>query len=317
MNWKPSATIETLKQRAAIIDRIRQFFKTRGLLEVETPLLYPATVTDQYLQSIRAGDQYLQTSPEFCMKRLIAAGSGPIFQICKAFRDDEIGRQHNPEFTMLEWYQPGFDHHDLMDEMDEFLQDVINSKNVERLSYQDIFLKFTDINPHTSNTKDLKILASQFELGEVLDNTASQDDWLFLIMSHVIEPKLGFEQPTFIYDFPVTQAALAKIRHGDIAVAERFEVYIQGVEIANGFNELADSKEQLQRFESENSSRANKGLEQMPIDHKLIAALEHFPQCAGVALGVDRLVMLATANNNLQDCLAFPAFCLSTITSSD
>lgn len=316
-NWQPTASIENLKQRAMVIQKIRCFFAERQVVEVETPALSAATVTDPHLQSIPAefkeeGAQhtktlYLQTSPEFAMKRLLAAGSGPIYQMGKSFRNGERGRFHNPEFTMLEWYRPGFDHHALMSEMDELLQAVLASRPAERLSYSAVFQRHLQIDPHTATIELLQYTAQQagIETSSALVQ-ADRDTWLQLLMSHVIEPQLGQQQPSFIYDFPASQAALARIRQGTPALAERFEVYIRGIELANGFHELADAKEQECRFKADLLKRQSLGYPQVPIDSHLLSALATgFPDCAGVALGIDRLVMLALNATDIKQVISF------------
>ncbi len=311
--WEPSAPVENLRLRANIIALIRQFFMERNVLEVETPLLSHATVTDPHIISIPAVYQepsiqktvYLQTSPEYAMKRLLAAGSGAIFQICKSFRQGDLGSVHNPEFTMLEWYRPGFDHHALMDEMDLLLQVVLQAAPAERVTYQALFEKFVNINPHTATLAELEACGRQYVdfSGELTDRNA----WMSLLLTHVIEPEMGKDKPLFLYDFPVTQAALAKIRHEENQpVASRFEVYFKGVELANGFHELQNPSEQRKRFESELVYRQEQGLPITPIDENFLAALEHgLPDCAGVALGVDRLVMLALQANKLKNIISF------------
>lgn len=318
INWRPTANIETLRLRAKLIAQIRNFFTSRGLLEVDTPLLCHSTVTDLHLHSFQTiyqgddhsplADLYLQTSPEYAMKRLLAAGSGPIFQICKAFRNSgEHGRMHNPEFTMLEWYRPGFDHHDLMDEMNDLLQEILNTEPAERFSYAELFIKYVDSNPHTSTTNELKNKAQQLSINEIpnFDNE-NKDNWLFLLMSHIIEPQLGQSAPTFVYDFPSSQAALAKIRADNPPVAERFEVYYKGIELANGFHELTNANEQRKRFINDLALRKNLNYPAIPIDERFLAALEHgLPDCAGVALGTDRLIMLALNKENIAEILSF------------
>jgi len=306
--WQPTGSWDNLKIRARILAQLREFFAERNILEVDTPLLSHGTVTDTHLHSLKAiySDQktplYLQTSPEFGMKRLLAAGSGPIYQICKSFRDGEFGQYHNPEFTMLEWYRPGFDHWKLMDETNELLQVILKTKSAERLSYRDLFKKF-DIDPLTTSAEELKQLAEKLNIsGSGLDDLGL-DDWLQLIMSDAIEPHLGQEQPTFIYDFPASQAYLAKIRDN---VAERFEVYIKGMEIGNGFHELIDADEQHDRFKKELAMRKAQGKAAVPLDTRLIGALANgMPECAGIAVGIDRLVMLASGADSLREVISF------------
>lgn len=303
----PTAKLNYLQQRAKILQQIRDFFAQRNVLEVETPLLCSSSATDPHIASFALPEQrYLQTSPEFPMKRLLAAGSGAIYQICKSFRVEEMGRYHNPEFTMLEWYRPDFDHLALMQEVDELLQTILISKSAQRITYAALFEKFLAFNPHQCSLTDLKNCAVQQKI-DVAESFPidDRDAWLQLLMAYCIEPQLGFSQPIFIYDFPTSQAALAKIRPGNPAVAERFEVYVKGIELANGYHELADAAEQRRRFVADNLQRERLGHPTVPIDEYLLSALPNFPDCAGVALGIDRLIMLALAANTIHDIISF------------
>jgi lysyl-tRNA synthetase class 2 len=322
-SWQPTASLQNLKKRADILTKIRAFFLARDVMEVETPLLCHATVTDAYIQSFEtlyhAADLtentathsqklYLQTSPEYCMKRLLAANSGAIYQICKSFRNyGEFGRFHNPEFTMLEWYRPNFTHHDLMDEVDDLLREILNCSPAVKISYADLFLKFTDINPHLASINELINCAKRFNLNDIAGvDPNNPNTWLHLLMSHVIEPKLDKDKPTFIFDFPMTQAALARIRYDDVPVAERFEVYVDGMELANGFHELCDAKEQRHRFEKDLAYRKQLHYPLVPKDEFFLAALENgLPNCSGVALGIDRLVMAALRCEGISDVVSF------------
>lgn len=312
-SWQPSATLNTLEARAKILQTIRHFFSERKVLEVETPLLSRYTVTDPHVIGIPAlfitheteQTLYLQTSPEYAMKKLLAAGSGPIFQICKAFRQGDWGRFHNPEFTMLEWYRPGFDHHALMDEMDELLQTILSVQKATRMTYAEVFHHFLQIDPHQAEIKELEACAKKhihFE-GEL----SGRNQWLDLLLTHCIEPHVGKENPFFLYDFPVSQAALAKIRTDENPpAASRFEVYFKGIELANGFHELQDAREQRKRFQKDLIYREQLGLAAVPIDEEFLAALQHgIPDCAGVALGVDRLVMLALSQQSVAEVMSF------------
>ncbi|OLQ69821.1 elongation factor P lysine(34) lysyltransferase [Photobacterium proteolyticum] len=317
LNWQPTASIAQLKQRAATIATIRDFFARREVLEVDTPAMSQATVTDIHLHTFqtefvgpgyaKGQTLYLMTSPEFHMKRLLSAGSGPIYQICKSFRNEESGRFHNPEFTMLEWYRPGFDHHALMDEMDELLQLVLGSDQAVRMTYQQVFVDVLGVCPLQGSIADLKLAASALGLSDIADPEDDRDTLLQLLFSVGVEPKVGQQVPAFVYDFPASQAALAQINPTDPRVAERFEVYFKGVELANGFHELADGDEQLARFEEDNRKRLKMGLPPQPIDHHLVESLRAgFPDCAGVALGVDRLIMLAQQLDHIDQVTAFP-----------
>ena len=318
--WRPAASFEVIRRRAELYATLRRFFAELGILEVETPQLAAATVTDLHLHSLSCEAElsggrrrlYLQTSPEFAMKRLLAAGSGPIFQLARTFRDAESGPLHNPEFTLLEWYRPGFDHHRLMDEMDRLLAEVLGTRAAERRTYGELFEERVGVDPHRSSTADLRRAArlSQLEVAGMDD--AGHDDWLHLLWSHRVEPGLGrathgIRRPTFVLDFPASQAALARIRPGDPPVAERFEVYVEGIELANGFHELDDNTEQRRRFEHDLEQRRAAGLPTPPIDEHLLAALGHgLGDCAGVALGVDRLLMLQVGARHIDEVLAFP-----------
>jgi lysyl-tRNA synthetase class 2 len=313
--WRPTASLAALRLRAEILSKIRTFFDERDVLEVETPLLAAAPVTDLHLHALRTRyrgpgmdsgrDLYLQTSPEFAMKRLLAAGSGPIYQLCRAFRDGEAGARHNPEFTMLEWYRPGWDHHRLMDEMDELLNLTLGVASAERLTYQQAFERYADLDPHSAS--DDHLLDRVRELGVETPEALSRDDLLDLVLTHRIEPMLGHCQPTFIHDYPASQAALARVREGDPSLAERFEVFVEGVELANGYHELTDPEAQRVRFEADLEARGKAGLPEVPIDERLLEALVHgLPDCAGVALGVDRLAMVAAGTREISDVLAFP-----------
>lgn len=313
-NWRPAADIATLKLRAKILADIRTFFAKRNILEVETPLMCSAPVTDPFLDTLQIHYQnkiwHLQTSPEYAMKRLLCAGSGSIYQLCKAFRSDEMGKHHHPEFSILEWYHLGFDHHDLMDEMDEFLQYVIQTKPAKKLSYQQLFEKYLNVNPHIIADEELKII-TQTNCGIKGDDKLDRDDYLNLLMTHSIEPQLDKDQPVFIYDYPASQAALAKIRQDNPPVAERFEVYIQSIELANGYHELTDATEQIKRFHQDIEKRKKLNLPIVPIDHYLLSAMENgLPDCAGVALGVDRLALIAAQKENLSDTMAFNHGCI-------
>jgi len=314
-NWQPSASLKQLQKRAQILSSIRAFFAKKNVLEVETPVLCHTSVTDPYIQSIPAFFQahpeqaaqcyYLQTSPEYAMKRLLAANSVAIFQITKAFRQGEVGRLHNPEFTMLEWYQPGYDHHDLMSEVDELLQCVLATPPAERKTYAELFRDYLNIDPHTATEEELHACAETNHL-LIQDSNLNRDAWLDILSTHCIEPNIGIDKPIFIYDFPASQAALARIQPGDPPLAARFEVYMRGMELANGFYELQDATEQRQRFEANRKQRQAAGDSDMVIDEYFINALASgLPDCAGVALGIDRLIMLATGCTQIADVLSF------------
>ncbi len=316
-SWQPSASIANLLKRAAVIARIRQFFTDRGLLEVETPAMSQATVTDVHLSPFQTHfvgpgaaqglTLYLMTSPEYHMKRLLAAGSGPIFQICRSFRNEEAGRHHNPEFTMLEWYRPHYDMYRLMNEVDDLLQQMLDCDSAETVSYQQVFLRHIGLDPLSADKVQLCDAAAKLDLTDVCTPDDDRDTLLQLLFAMGVEPHIGRDKPTFVYHFPATQAALAEISSEDHRVADRFEAYFKGLELANGFRELSDATEQRQRFVQDNRKRAAMSLPEQPIDEHLLAALAHgIPECSGVALGVDRLVMLALKADSIGDVIAFP-----------
>jgi elongation factor P--(R)-beta-lysine ligase len=294
-----------LPLRAKTLAKIRDFFAKRNVIEVETPLLSHSTNPAPHLNSFNIDDLYLQTSPEFAMKRLLAADSGDIYQICKAFRKDELGRLHNPEFTILEWYRIEFNHYDLMNEVDEFLQLIINAHEAERFTYAQIFEDSFQVNPHTCNIEQLKSIAQENNL-TVSNLPDDLDTWLQLLFTHLIEPKLGAENPVFIYDFPESQAMLARVRDENPKVASRFEVYFKGIELANGFHELNNIQEQRKRFMQDLDKRQELSLSPIPLDENFLAALPDLPDCSGVALGIDRLLLLAADSSSLNDNLCYP-----------
>jgi lysyl-tRNA synthetase class 2 len=291
--WRPSASLQTLKARAELFGSIRVFFSARGVLEVDTPMLSKHATVDRHIDSFRAVDgRWLHTSPEFAMKRLLASGSGPIYQLCHVFRVDEAGRHHNPEFTMLEWYRPGWDHGRLMDEVEALLGALGGPPKCERLTYREAFKRHAGFDPFV---EDVAAARRALESAGVAVPAGLSDwnGWLDVSMSMLVSPLLGQDQPCFVHDFPASQAALARVREDQPPVAERFELFWRGLELANGFHELTDAVEQRARFESDQYWRRMHGKEVPPYDANLIAALEEgLPPCAGVALGVDRLLML-------------------------
>jgi lysyl-tRNA synthetase class 2 len=311
-SWRPTASLGTLELRARMLRVAREYFAATKTLEVETPTLSHAGVTDVHLASIRAQagglSKYLQTSPEYAMKRLLASGCGDIYQIARVYRDGESGRYHNPEFTMIEWYRLGIDHHTLMTDAEHLIASLLpahlSSERAERVSYRDACHVHAGIDALDDPTSVLVGALTHAGIDLPPGLATDRDACLDLIMSTLVGPKLGRERLTFIHDFPASQAALARIQG---RVAARFEAYLDGIELANGFHELADAKEQHKRFEVDNAERARRGLPAMPIDEHFIAALKHgMPDCAGVALGFDRLVMCATGAKHIDEVLAFP-----------
>lgn len=321
--WRPTATLEALRFRAEKLAIIRRYFAEHAVLEVETPIAAHGGSVDPQLDSLSvkaltpAGREtlWLQTSPEFHMKRLLAAGSGPIYQLFRAFRDGESGGRHNIEFTMLEWYQPGYDLGMLREECVELMERVLKRPIQLRVHrYRELFQQWLDIDPFTVETATLNALVA--EHGDVDVTGFTRDDCLDLLFSHVIEPHLGelIDGPVVlmdaVIDYPASQAALAK-KHLDpedgVELASRFELYWQGVELANGYHELSDADEQLARFNADNQARQALGKDEIAHDNYLIEALrEGLPSCSGVALGVDRLIMLAAGKTRLEEVIAFP-----------
>ncbi|MBQ4846533.1 elongation factor P--(R)-beta-lysine ligase [Pseudoalteromonas sp. MMG005] len=314
--WAPSCEIQTLQERAKILGKIRAFFNVRSVMEVETPSLCAASVTDVHLATfttefVGPGNStglplYLQTSPEFAMKRLLAAGSGAIYQIGKAFRNEESGKHHNPEFTMLEWYRPDFDEFALMAEINDLMIHILNCQPCTSISYQQVFMDIIGIDPLSVNLDELKSIAVKYGYADIADTETNLDTLLQLLFCMEIEPNIGQIAPCFVYHFPASQAALAQLCTKDPRVAGRFELYYQGMELANGFNELTDATEQTARFEQDNKLRNEMGLTPVDIDKRFLAALTHgLPRCSGVALGIDRLVMLATKKASIKEVIAF------------
>ncbi len=324
-HWQPVATLEVLKLRARMLERTRAFFSQRAVLEVETPVFSSAANTDPALASFstryagplfpRGQTFYCHTSPEFPMKRLLAAGSGSIYQICKVFRDGESGRLHNPEFTLLEWYRVDFNHLQLMDEAVALVTEILAGHRTlaatEKLTYREAFERHCGIDPHTADNQILAGAISRHAIRIDLDIQHENPDVLRdLLLTHVVETQLGRGHITVLYDYPASRAALARVRPGSPPVAERFELYLEGIELANGFHELTDAGEQQRRFENDRARRKASGLPDVPMDARLLSALRAgLPECAGVALGMDRLLMLAAGAKNLRGVIAFPADC--------
>jgi lysyl-tRNA synthetase class 2 len=321
VDWRPTASLEMLRLRARLLTRIRRFFERHDVLEVDTPALSAAATPDPALHSFtttfhgpgpHAGQtRYLHTSPEFPMKRLLAAGAGSVYQICKVFRDGECGSLHNPEFSLLEWYRTGYDHLDLMDEVERLLREILDDikplSSVQHWTYRDLFREFAGMDPFTVTIPELRaLLHSRYDIAPIGLAADSLDPWLDLTLTHVIEPRLG-SGLVFVRDFPASQAALARLRPGKPPVAARFEVYLDGIELANGFHELANADEQRQRFSAECRLRTVSGDSAVCIDERLLAALAAgLPDCAGVALGIDRLLLVAGGRHRLHEVIAFP-----------
>lgn len=299
-SWKLAARAEALRLRGRVLQALRRFFLERNFLEMETPLLIPAPAPELHIDAVAAGPWFLQTSPELCMKRLLAAGYSRIFQICKCFRAGERGERHLPEFTMLEWYRAGADYRGLMDDCEALLGAVARETGpggaiawqgrriglnapYERLSVREAFARYATIG-----------------VAEAL-----RTDCFDELLACEIEPRLGTNAPTFLYDYPVEQGALARVTAGDPRIAERFELYVAGLELANGFSELTDAGEQRRRFEEASRDRRRKGSPVYPMPERFLQALPRMVPSAGIALGVDRLVMLLADRPRIDDVVAF------------
>jgi lysyl-tRNA synthetase class 2 len=297
-DFLPTASIEMLRRRAELLKLVRKFFDDRGFLEVETPLLSHDTVVDRHLDPLsvtlfsdprqpdRGPKLWLQTSPEFAMKRLLAAGATAIYQVTRAFRGGEAGRLHNPEFTIVEWYRAGDDYEAGMQLLSDIAAAVLGRGPAQRLTCREAFERFAGIDP--------------------LDGPRTHLE-LDLLLTQRVEPQLGRGRPTILCDYPADQAALARLRPGDPPVAERFELYVDGIELANGYHELLDPAILRERNRTSNELRAADGKYQLPADSRLLAAMDHgLPACSGCALGFDRLVMVATGAASIQEVMAFP-----------
>jgi lysyl-tRNA synthetase class 2 len=313
-SWRPGASVDALRRRAAIIASIRAFFAARGVLEVDTPQLSPVTATDPLLESVPArpfGDEepwYLQTSPEFAMKRLLAAGSGPIYQLAHAFRRREAGPRHNPEFSMLEWYRPGFGTRELMAEVAELVGAVIGVRELRYDAWRELFLRHAGLDPFAAGDALLRERASGLAGEAARDWT--RDELLDLLFSELVEPRLGHGCLQFVEAFPAARASLARTTHDAAgnAVADRFELFVDGCELANGYDELCDAVELRGRMAEDNRIRAARGLPRTAPDERLLAAMASgMPACSGVALGVDRLIMIALGATRIDEVLAFSA----------
>jgi elongation factor P--(R)-beta-lysine ligase len=311
-DWQPTASIATLEVRASMLRAARDYFAATRTLEVETPTLSAAAISDVHIASVPAipckERRFLHTSPEYSMKRLLAGGCGDIWQICRVYRDGESGRWHNPEFTLIEWYRIGIDHHSLMSDVERLISTMLSPPrhfdSAERLTYREAVQLHAGVDAFDDATAVLIARLESAAIHVPQSIRGDRDACLDLIMSVIVGPRLGRERLTFIYDYPATQAALARV-HG--RVASRFEAYLDGIELANGFHELGAAAEQRARFAADLADRARRQLPSVPIDERLLAALEHgMPECSGVALGFDRLVMCAIGAKHIDEVLAFP-----------
>ena len=311
------ARVEAIRLRARLYVLIREFFAERGVIEVETPIMSAAANTDPNIESfgtrfsghVDAGpsERWLRTSSEFAQKRLLSAGIGDCYELGRVFRNGEAGRRHNPEFTMLEWYRVGWDHRQLIDETVGLVQAALALRGtpaeVHTTTYRRLFLDAVGLDPMSADDQELR---SALHGVRVSDEGLGRDDRLDLLLTHRIQPEFPAGRITVVYDYPASQCALAKIRADDPPVAERFELYVGQHELANGYHELTDTIEQRSRFERDNARRRSRGLVELPLDENLLQALEGLPDCAGVALGIERLLMAMTGSEDIRDLLAFP-----------
>ncbi len=317
--WEPSCALEILPLRAEMLRKIRDFFAARKVLEVETPLLGQAIGSDPHLDfftiphtSFRKTALFLQTSPEFAMKRLLAAGSGSIFQICKAFREGEAGRLHNPEFTLLEWYRLDYDLPQLMAETADLLLfllgEPLSLNAVQRFSYAQVFWEYTGLDALCFDLSAYRRCAERHRLPEAAAICGADHAlWLDFLFSHLVQPFLGSKAICLIHDYPACQAALARLKPGNPLLAERVEIFVDGLELGNGYHELTDVREQRQRFARDRAARVRLGLPEAAVDERFLAALEAgLPDCAGMAIGLDRVLMLLTGHDEIASILAFP-----------
>lgn len=308
MDWQPRASLPVIRERARVYRQIRAFFNNRGCMEVDTPLLMPTTGTDVNLASIgvehEGSRHYLQTSPEYAMKRLLAAGSGSIFQICHAFRQGEAGRMHSPEFSLLEWYRTGYGYGQLMDEIELLITTLsLHRCSFARRSYRSLFRESLQLDIESAPLSELRDCCAQ-QVPGIDSRDLAADQCLDLLLATVVAPALEGYQ--FVYDYPLSQASLARVRSDDESVAERFELFYDGIELANGFSELTDAGQQRRRFEQDNERRRERGLPAHEIDERLLGALESgIEECAGVALGLDRLLMVLMQVDSIDAVLTF------------
>lgn len=313
-DWRPGASLDALRIRARLMDAVRAHFRETGALEVDTPALSSAGATDPNLHSlatrVTGRRAWLHTSPEFPMKRLLAAGAGDIWQAARVFRGGEAGRWHNPEFTLIEWYRVGRDYHWLMEEVGGLIGRLLGGTRragPRRTTYRRAFVEHAGLDPFEADRSRLVALAESLGLGRQDAAAADRTGLLDMIGSLRVYPRLGHGGVELLHDFPADQAALARIRDGDPPVAERFEAFVDGMELANGFGELTDADEQRRRFENERAHRRRLGLPDVAPDERLLAAMEAgLPECSGVALGFDRLAALAAGAGSLDHVIAFP-----------
>jgi lysyl-tRNA synthetase class 2 len=308
---------QRLQGRAKLYALIRTFFAERGVLEVETPILSAAGNTDPNIESFSAPfhghvdagarDRWLRTSPEHPLKRLLADGVGDCYELGRVFRNGEAGERHNPEFTMLEWYRVGWTHRQLMEETIALVEAALAlvGRRVEVLieGYRQLFLDELGLDPLHAQLDALRAPLAGYDIDP---QGLTRDDWLDLLITHKLQPAFPRDRITVIHDYPASQSALARIRPGDPPLAERFELYLGPHELANGYHELNDAQEQRTRFERDNARRRERGLREMPIDEQLLAVLGRMPDCAGVAMGIERLLMCMAGTDRIADVLAFP-----------
>lgn len=317
--WRPTASLAALQRRAGLLRAVRRFFDERGFLEVDTPALSADTVVDRHIEPFSTGVPaevgkpprrlWLQTSPEFAMKRLLAAGAEAIYQIGHVFRLGERGSHHNPEFTMVEWYRGGDDYGQGMTLLAELAECLLGRGPTEKVSYAEAFSRHVGLDPHRAAIAELREAARRREIvwPESLEECGDRDAWLDLLLTECVQPQLGVARPTIVYDYPASQCALARVRADDPPVAERFELFVDGVELANGYHELRDPDELRRRNQQINRQRRAEGKDALPERSQLLQAMEAgLPECTGVALGFDRLMMVLCQAATIDEVIAFP-----------
>jgi elongation factor P--(R)-beta-lysine ligase len=311
-DFVPSASLAVIEQRGVLLRRLREFFYERDFVEVETPLLAGEIIPETHIEPLRAEDgRFLQASPELHMKRLLAAGARAIFQVTRSFRSGERGQLHNPEFTIVEWYRAGDDMVAGIELLDRLTQSMLGTSPAARTTYAEAFERTLGVAPHGASIRELAAAASKAGVAAPVGmKVRDGDEWLNLLLAARVEPRLGLDRPQIVYHYPASQASLAKVVRSSFGydVAERFELYYRGIELANGFHELADAAELRKRFEAVNAARIADGRRALPLPERLFAAMEHdLPDCTGVALGFDRLVMLAVGGQSIDEVMTFPS----------
>ena len=312
---RPTASLAMLKQRSDLLRRLREFFWKRDFVEVQTPVLSADTVVDRYIEPIsvelelsgQTRQLWLQTSPEFLMKRLLSDGATAIFQIGPAFRAGEAGSRHNPEFTMVEWYRVGDSYQQGRDLLSDFCVEIMNTPTPRQLTYRDALREYAQVDPFQTSDEDLRQALRPLDIKAESVLECDRDNLLNMVLAFGVEPKLGMDQPEIVFDWPASQAALAKIRDSANPVAERYELYWNGIELANGYHELTDADELESRNRKVNQLRVAEGNRELKVESRLLNAMRRgLPECCGVAVGFDRLLMALSRAESIDRVMPFP-----------